>query len=122
MLMNKLYEYEHDELCLLIGCGMKSIFYNSKKIRWRLPSRERLFHRLGEYDTMAEFTVLSERHFETLCKNAESYVDFVNTKAAEYNVKIRSGVTLDNYREALYKSFKSSSNSSSVLSRPNVLV
>lgn len=84
---------------------MKTIFYNSKEIRWRLPSRERLFHRLGEYDTMAEFTVLSERYFEGLCNKAESYVEFVNAKAIEYDVKIRAGVSLDNYREALYKSF-----------------
>ena len=84
---------------------MKTYFYNSKEIRWRLPSRERLFHRLGEYDTMAELTVLSERYFEGLCNDAESYVEFVNAKAIEYDVKIRAGVTLDNYREALYKSF-----------------
>lgn len=84
---------------------MKTYFYDSKEIRWRLPSRERLFHRLGEYDTMAEFTVLSERYFERLCNDAESYVEFVNAKAIEYDVKIRAGVSLDNYREALYKSF-----------------
>lgn len=84
---------------------MKIYFYNSKEIRWRLPSRERLFQRLGEYDTMAEFTVLSERYFERQCNDAASYVEFVNAKAIEYDVKIRAGVTLDNHREALCKSF-----------------
>lgn len=85
---------------------MRTIFYNAKdNIHWRLPSREYLFHRLGEYDTMAEFTVLSECHFEHLCESADSYVDFVNDKAKEYGVNIRCGVTLENYREAMYKSF-----------------
>lgn len=85
---------------------MKTIFYNAKDgIHWRLPSREYLFHRLGQYDTMAEFIVLSERHFENLCKSADCYVDFVNEKAKEFDVKIRCGVTLDNYRGAMYKSF-----------------
>ena len=84
---------------------MKTIFYNSKDIHWRIPSRERLFHRLGEYDTMAEFTVLSELHFESLCRQSGDFANFVNTKAEEFNVKIRCGVSLENYREALYKSF-----------------
>ena len=84
---------------------MKTIFYNTKDIHWRLPSRERLFKRLGEYDTMAEFVTLSERFFEKACKDAESYSDFVNCKAIEFDVKIRGGVTLENYRESLYKSF-----------------
>lgn len=85
---------------------MRKFFYNAKDdIHWNIPSRRRLFKRLGDYDTMAEFTVLAVRHFESLCKQADSYVDFVNTKAVEFDVKIRCGVTLENYREALYKSF-----------------
>lgn len=85
---------------------MRTYFYNAKdNIHWNIPSRKRLFKRLGEYDTMAEFTVLAERHFESLCSESDSYVDFVNTQAIKYDVKIRCGVTLENYREALYKSF-----------------
>lgn len=84
---------------------MRIYFYNQRDICWKLPSRERLFKRLGEYDTMAEFTVLAERHFESLCNKATSFSDFVNQKADEYDVKIRNGVSLENYSEALYKSF-----------------
>ena len=84
---------------------MRIYFYNQKEIRWKLPSRERLFKRLGEYDAMAEFTILAERHFESLCNKAVSYPDFVNQKADEYDVRIRNGVSLENYTEALYKSF-----------------
>ena len=70
-----------------------------------MPSRERLVKRLGEYDALAEFAVLSFYDFETTARSVQDTYKFVCDKAREYDVKIKGTVSMENYHEALYKSF-----------------
>jgi len=80
-------------------------FYDFSVVKFKLPSRERLVKRLGEYDTLAEFAVLSFYDFETTACNTRDTCKFVCDKAREHDVKIKGTVSMENYHEALYKSF-----------------
>jgi len=80
-------------------------FYDFSVVRFKLPSRERLVKRLGEYDALAEFAVLSFYDFETTARSVQDTYKFVCDKAREYDVKIKGTVSMENYHEALYKSF-----------------
>ena len=80
-------------------------FYDFSVVRFKLPSRERLVKRLGEYDALAEFAVLSFYDFETIARSVQDTYKFVCDKAREYDVKIKGTVSMENYHEALYKSF-----------------
>ena len=84
---------------------MKPHFYDFSVVRFKLPSRERLVKRLGEYDALAEFAVLSFYDFETTARSVQDTYKFVCDKAREYDVKIKGTVSMENYHEALYKSF-----------------
>ena len=80
-------------------------FYDFSVVKFKLPSRERLVKRLGEYDALAEFAVLSFFDFETTAHNTQDTYKFVCDKAREHDVKIKGTVSMENYHEALYKSF-----------------
>lgn len=80
-------------------------FYDFSIVKFKLPSRERLVKRLGEYDALAEFAVLSFYDFETIARSVQDTYKFVCDKAREYDVKIKGTVSMENYHEALYKSF-----------------
>lgn len=80
-------------------------FYDFSVVKFKLPSRERLVKRLGEYDALAEFAVLSFFDLETAAHNTQDTYKFVCDKAREYDVKIKGTVSMENYHEALYKSF-----------------
>ena len=80
-------------------------FYDFSVVKFKLPSRERLVKRLGEYDALAEFAVLSFYDFETIARSVQDTYKFVCDKAREYDVKIKGTVSMENYHEALYKSF-----------------
>lgn len=85
---------------------MRTIFYDYKaNIDLRLPSRERLLKRLGEYDTLAEYTACAVLDFEANWTGEGDYSDYVTAKAVQHNVNLKGGVQLDNYMNALYKSF-----------------
>lgn len=85
---------------------MRTIFYNFKaNSDIELPSRKRLFKRLGEYDTLAEYTFCTIRDFESRWDKSTSFEDYVTTKAVEHNVNLKNGVTLPNHGQALIKSF-----------------
>lgn len=80
-------------------------FYDFSVVSYKLPSRERLVKRLGDYDALAEFAVLSFCDFEKRAKSSDDIIKFVRDKAFEHDVKIRGTVALENYHEAMYKSF-----------------
>ena len=80
-------------------------FYDFSVVKFKLPSRERLVKRLGEYDALAEFAVLSFYDFETAACNTQDTYKFVCDKAREHDVKIKGTVSMENYHVALYKSF-----------------
>lgn len=80
-------------------------FYDFSIVKFKLPSRERLVKRLGVYDALAEFAVLSFYDFETIARSVQDTYKFVCDKAREYDVKIKGTVSMENYHEALYKSF-----------------
>ena len=85
---------------------MRKTFYDFKaNVDLELPSRVRLHHRLGEYDTLAEYTYLTLKDFEANWNGVGSHEDYVSSKAIVHDVKIRGGVTLPNYESALIKSF-----------------
>lgn len=86
--------------------GMRSIFYDFKaNVDLELPSRKRLYQRLGEYDTLAEYSVCAIRDFESNWDNSVPFTDYVTSKAREHNVNLKGGVMLPNHEPALYKSF-----------------
>ena len=72
-------------------------FYDFSVVRFKLPSRERLVKRLGEYDALAEFAVLSFYDFETIARSVQDTYKFVCDKAREYDVKIKGTVSMENY-------------------------
>ena len=80
-------------------------FYDFSIVKFKLTSRERLVKRLGAYDALAEFAVLSFYDFETIASSVQDTYKFVCDKAREYDVKIKETVSMENYHEALYKSF-----------------
>ena len=81
---------------------MRKTFYDFKaNVDLELPSRVRLHHRLGEYDTLAEYTYLTLKDFEANWNGVGSHEDYVSSKAIVHDVKIRGGVTLPNYESAL---------------------
>lgn len=84
---------------------MKKIFYDYSVIKFKLPSRERLVKRLGDYDALAEFAVLSFRNLEADARDSENAYIYIQQKAAEYKVSIKGLVEWENCHEALYKSF-----------------
>lgn len=85
---------------------MRKTFYDFKaNVDLELPSRVRLNHRLGEYDTLAEYTYLTIKDFEANWDGLGTHEDYISSKAIIHNVKIRGGVTLPNYETALIKSF-----------------
>lgn len=84
---------------------MKPIFYDYSVVKFRLPSRERLVKRLGEYDSLAEFAVLSFRYLEHEAEISKDVSLFIQKKANEYDVKIKGRVSWSNCHESLYKSF-----------------
>ena len=80
-------------------------FYDFGVIKFKLPSRERLVKRLGEYDSLAEFAVLSFRDFESTALKQQDTYGYICSKAQEHDVKIKGIVSMNNYHEAMYKSF-----------------
>lgn len=85
---------------------MRKTFYDFKaNVDLELPSRVRLNHRLGEYDTLAEYTYLAIKDFEANWDGLGTHEDYVSSKAIIHDVKIRGGVTLPYYETALIKSF-----------------
>lgn len=89
---------------------MRTIFYDFKaNTNIELPSRKRLFKRLGEYDTLAEYTFCAILDFESRWDKSDSFENYVTVKAAEHKVNLKNGVTLPDYKQALIKSFLISS-------------
>lgn len=85
---------------------MRTRFYNFKVgADFKLPSRKKLFKKMGEYDTLAEYTVCALRDFEKKWDRKTKFEDYVTQKAIEHSVNLRGGVTLPNHEPALYKSF-----------------
>lgn len=80
-------------------------FYDFSKVTINLPSRERLVKKLGDYDALAEYSLLSVLYFEKEIKQQLDERGFVNQKAQEFDIKLLAPVKWDNYHEALYKSF-----------------
>lgn len=80
-------------------------FYDFRCVDFKLPSRERLVKRLGDYDALAEFAVLSFRDFESNVNTSDNTIEFIRGKAKAHDVKISGVLSLDNYHEAMYKSF-----------------
>ena len=70
-----------------------------------LPSSKRLYKRLGDYDTLAEYTMCALLDFEKYSDTSMSFSDYVTHKAKEHQINLRGGVTLGNYKTALIKSF-----------------
>jgi len=86
--------------------GKRTIFYNYRtNVDMTLPSCKRLYKRLGEYDTLAEYTMCALLDFEKYCDQSIPYPDYVTKKAKEHQINLRGGVTLGNYKTALIKSF-----------------
>lgn len=71
----------------------------------RLPSSKRLYKRLGDYDTLAEYTMCALLDFEKYCDKTMPFDKYVTLKAKEHQINLRGGVTLGNYKTALIKSF-----------------
>ena len=85
---------------------MRTIFYDFKaNVDLELPSRKRLLKRLGEYDTLAEYTFLAVRDLEANWDGNGTHEDYISAKAKLRNVNLREGVTLPNPEPALIKSF-----------------
>lgn len=85
---------------------MRTFFYDFKAgVDLELPSRKRLFKKMGEYDTLAEYTICALRDFEKRWDGKEPFENYVTQKAIEHKVNLRGGVTLPNHEPALYKSF-----------------
>lgn len=85
---------------------MRSFFYDFKKnVDLELPSRKRLLKRLGEYDTLAEYTFCAIRDFEANWNGEISFEDYVTSKARLRDVNLRGGVMLPNHEISLIKSF-----------------
>lgn len=80
-------------------------FYDFSVVTFKLPSRERLVKRLGDYDALAEFAVLSFRDFESDANASDNIINYIHEKAIVHDVKIRGTIALENYHEAMYKSF-----------------
>lgn len=86
--------------------GKRVIFYDYKKgVDMMLPSCKRLFKRLGDYDTLAEYTVCTVLDFEKYSNPNIPFSEYVSQKATEHGVNLRGGVSLGNYKSALVKSF-----------------
>lgn len=86
--------------------GKRTIFYDYKNsVDVVLPSSKRLYKRLGDYDTLAEYTMCAMLDFEKYCDSSIRFSDYVAKKAKEHGVNLRGGVTLGNYKAALCKSF-----------------
>lgn len=86
--------------------GKRSIFYDYRNsVDMKLPSCKRLYKRLGDYDTLAEYTMCTLLDFEKYSDPAIPFSDYVSIKAKEHGVNLRGGVTLGNYKTALVKSF-----------------
>ena len=86
--------------------GKRTIFYNyQSNVDIVLPSSKRLYKRLGDYDTLAEYTMCAMLDFEKYCDKRVDFSDYVATKAKEHQINLRGGVTLGNYKTALCKSF-----------------
>lgn len=89
-----------------MSSAMRTIFYDFKaNVGLELPSRRRLIKRLGEYDSLAEYTFLAVRDFEANWDGTESHEDYISTKAKLRNVNLRNGVTLPQHELTLIKSF-----------------
>lgn len=89
----------------------RTIFYDYRSnVDMTLPSSKRLYKRLGEYDTLAEYTMCAMLDFEKYRNKSMSFQDYVSLKAIEHNINLRGGVTLGNYKVALCKSFIVNSN------------
>lgn len=85
---------------------MRTFFYDFKAgVDLELPSRKRLFKKMGEYDTLAEYTICALRDFEKRWDGKEPFENYVTQKAIEHKVNLKGGVTLPNHEPALYKSF-----------------
>jgi hypothetical protein len=84
---------------------MRAQFYDFSGAIYKLPSRERLIKRLGDYDALAEFAILGLLEFEAKLIVQKDAYQYISEKAQEHNVKIRGKVALDNYHEVMYKSF-----------------
>ena len=86
--------------------GKRTIFYDYKNnVDIILPSSKRLYKRLGEYDTLAEYTMCALLDFEKYCDKALPFSEYVTIKAKEHHINLRGGVMLGNYKTALCKSF-----------------
>lgn len=86
--------------------GKRTIFYDYRSnVDIILPSSKRLYKRLGDYDTLAEYTMCALLDFEKYCDTTISFSEYVSKKAKEHGVNLRGGVTLGNYKGALVKSF-----------------
>lgn len=86
--------------------GRRTIFYDYKKnVDMTLPSSKRLYKRLGDYDTLAEYTMCALLDFEKYRDKSIPFSDYITIKAKEHQINLRGGVTLGNYKTALIKSF-----------------
>ena len=84
----------------------RTIFYDYRSnVDLILPSSKRLYKRLGDYDTLAEYTMCALLDFEKYCDNAIPFSEYVTRKAREHQINLSGGVTLGNYKSALCKSF-----------------
>ena len=81
---------------------MRTRFYNFKVgVDFKLPSREKLFKKMGEYDTLAEYTVCALRDFEKKWDRKKKFEDYVTQKAIEHSVNLRGGVTLAHQKSSV---------------------
>jgi len=86
--------------------GKRNIFYDYRSnVDIVLPSCKRLYKRLGDYDTLAEYTICAMLDFEKYCDTTIPFSDYVSNKAMEHGVNLRGGVTFGNYKGVLIKSF-----------------
>lgn len=86
--------------------GKRTIFYDYRNsVDLILPSSKRLYKRLGEYDTLAEYTMCALLDFEKYCDKTLPFSEYVTIKAKEHQINLRGGVMLGNYKTALCKSF-----------------
>lgn len=92
--------------------GKRIIFYDyQSSVDIVLPSSKYLYKRLGDYDTVAEYTMCAVLDFEKYCDTSIPFSEYVALKAKEHGVNLRGGVTLGNYKTALCKSFMVNSHS-----------
>lgn len=86
--------------------GKRKLFYDYRNnVDMTLPSSKRLYKRLGDYDTLAEYTMCALLDFEKYCDKKIPFADYVTLKAQEHQINLRGGVTLGDYKTALIKSF-----------------